>query len=471
VTLFKLKVKKISGWVRIGFFSAGLLLTMSLSAHDSEDNKNVKIENGLKLKSAILAAQSQDSWLKGSWHKEISLLDLSKVEGALPDPQVTIGIANLAVDSFDFNQEGMTQLRIGASQMFPRGDTLELRQKKLEQKAAVHPLERLDRKAKVAVMVTDLWLDAFTAQESIKLIVSKRELFEQLGQVAEANYANAVGKVRQHNIIRAQLELTQLEDRLIQLKRKKDAAIQGLVRWIGHDASQSINEPLNNIYAILPTISPLKASLIEDVTVIDNHIAFEQVRTHPAILQFDQQLQIADTDIALQKQRSKTQWGISSAYGHRADAKHGDSRSDLISVGVMFDLPLFSSDIQSKAISAAKSGKESIQTAKWDFVREFIGQFRSIQSSLRHVEARQSLFNGILLPQMHDQADASLSAYTNDDGEFSEVVRARIAELNAAINALSINTEKQKLMMRRNYFLMSHPNSLIDQISQIGALK
>jgi hypothetical protein len=504
----------LTSWLIYG--SACMITLTAHAAHENNDNQNSKLQGGLELKQAIIAAQSQDPWLSGSAHNESSLLDLSKVEGSLPDPQISIGLANLAVDSLDFNQEGMTQLRIGASQMFPRGDTLKLRQKKLVQKAAIHPLERLDRRAKVGIIVTDLWLDAYTAQESIKLIESKRELFEQLSQIAETNYANAIGKVRQHNIIRAQLELTQLEDRLLQLKRKRDIALEGLARWVGNafqqkytksnakhtnsqsnpslknknildisvtDASQSskqsvkrepvynepvYNEPVKRVYANLPAILPLKAAPNSENTDVDNQLIFEQVQNHPAIIKFDQQLAIAKTDIALQKQRNKTQWGISSAYGYRADAANGDNRSDLISVGVMFDVPLFSNDVQSSAISSAKSGQESLKTAKWEFVREFIGQFRSVQASLKRVEERQRLFNTILLPQMHDQADASLSAYTNDDGDFSEVVRARIAELNASINALSIDTEKQKLIMKLNYFLMSHPNILVDQITQTG---
>ena len=54
---------------------------------------------------------------------------------------------------------------------------------------------------------------------------------------------------------------------------------------------------------------------------------------------------------------------------------------------------------------------------------------------------------------MDEQAEASLNAYTNDNGDFSEVVRARIAELNARIEALNINVDIQKSISKINYFL------------------
>jgi hypothetical protein len=56
---------------------------------------------------------------------------------------------------------------------------------------------------------------------------------------------------------------------------------------------------------------------------------------------------------------------------------------------------------------------------------------------------------------MNDQAEASLNAYTNDDGDFAEVVRARIAELNANIDYLNINVDRLKTIAALNYFSSS----------------
>ena len=54
---------------------------------------------------------------------------------------------------------------------------------------------------------------------------------------------------------------------------------------------------------------------------------------------------------------------------------------------------------------------------------------------------------------MHQQAEASLTAYTNDDGDFAEVVRARISQLNAQIDSLEIDVERQKTIASLNYYL------------------
>ena len=62
---------------------------------------------------------------------------------------------------------------------------------------------------------------------------------------------------------------------------------------------------------------------------------------------------------------------------------------------------------------------------------------------------------------MHNQAEASLIAYTNDDGDFAEVIRSRIAVLNASIDSLSIDVERQKNIVQLNYFFMKNTNQII----------
>ena len=82
------------------------------------------------------------------------------------------------------------------------------------------------------VGVSQLWLKTYLAQESIALIEKDRPLFEQLADVAEAGYSSTLGRIRQHDIIRAQLELTRLDDRLTVLRQKQETFIEKLSEWL-----------------------------------------------------------------------------------------------------------------------------------------------------------------------------------------------------------------------------------------------
>ena len=57
------------------------------------------------------------------------------------------------------------------------------------------------------------------------------------------------------------------------------------------------------------------------------------------------------------------------------------------------------------------------------------------------------------MPQVHDQADAILASYRSDGGDFAEVVRAHIAELNTRVMALQLKVERKKTLAKMQYFL------------------
>lgn len=109
---------------------------------------------GLSLEQAIAVAQANDPWIRGSLHQQSALASERISAGALPDPMITAGFANLPTDSFHFDQEAMTQFKVGISQRIPRGDSRELRQLELRSLEAQHPLRRADRRARVATEVS-----------------------------------------------------------------------------------------------------------------------------------------------------------------------------------------------------------------------------------------------------------------------------------------------------------------------------
>ena len=130
----------------------------------------------------------------------------------------------------------------------------------------------------------------------------------------------------------------------------------------------------------------------------------------------------------------------------------GNDRADFFSMGVAFDLPLFTSKRQDQQVQSAAAQSESVRTERALILRRMVAEFDSQRSRLLRLEQRRELYRTRLLEEIHEQAEASLTAYTNDDGDFAEVVRARIAELNARIDALNIDVDRLKIIAKINYF-------------------
>ena len=59
----------------------------------------------LTLEQAVALARSQAPWLRGSHYREQAMQAESVAAGALPDPVLSLGLANLPADRFSFGRE------------------------------------------------------------------------------------------------------------------------------------------------------------------------------------------------------------------------------------------------------------------------------------------------------------------------------------------------------------------------------
>ena len=432
----------------------------------------------LSFESAIKTAQKNDPWLTGNVHKQKAIELMSQAANTLPDPMVSISLANLPVNGFDFAQEGMTQAKFGIAQLFPRGDSLAIKSGQLKTQSEALPFQRANRQAQVGVTVGSLWLDVYRVQQSIALIEKNRSLFEQLAEVAQVSYSSALGKTRQQDIVRSQLELTRLDDRLNVLAQQENRYQGMLSQWLSQFSSvessmgsaiSASDFSIHNIitHPKLPEIELINADLVWQQQWLKPMALLPYFSYHPAVLAVEKKIAATSAGISLAEQKYKAQWGVNASYGYRADDAMGSSRADLFSVGVTFDLPLFTENKQDKERESAIYESESIKTEKILLLRELMASYASAKGQLVSLKQRQDLYKNKLLPQVHDQAQASLSAYTNDDGDFSEVVRSRIAVLNSEIDELTLNVEEQKIRLELNYLFIGNLNTAISRSSKI----
>ena len=82
----------------------------------------------LSLVQAEKIASEADPQVAASQARALALSESAVADGQLPDPKLRFGVYNLPTDTFDFDQEPTTQLRLGIQQAFPRGDTIKYQQ-------------------------------------------------------------------------------------------------------------------------------------------------------------------------------------------------------------------------------------------------------------------------------------------------------------------------------------------------------
>ncbi len=439
---------------------AGSLVVQSslLSAQSSID----ETQNELTLQKAIKIALNNDDWLIKSELTQTRFKVLSEGASALPDPTFSIGMLNMPTNSFAFDQEPMTQLKVGATQMFPRGDSLALEEKKLALKATEQPHLRDDRRLKVTRQITHFWLDAYEASASYQLVNDARPLFDKLGDIVSASYASSMGKANQQDIIRAELELIRLNDRLVSLDSRKRVALSTLSKFLFSTNNEVKRNSYNNQTSLpkrLPNIDESRIDTMATINRYDEQMLYQFIATHPLIDATQQRILAAKTDIELAKQAFKPQYSVNASYALRDDAQNGESRSDFISVGASVSVPLFSKTRQDANLAGAKLMTEAIRTEKRLIVRELMSGLSSAYQDYLGLSERFDIYQRTILPQMKQQSEAALNAYTNDTGDFAEVVRAKIAELDSQLTLLNIEVSKRKALSNIDYFSATHENT------------
>jgi len=429
-----------------------LLMTVPLIFSSGVHANSPKIKlKPLSLEQAVKQAQTLDPWLTGNIHQQQALEALSIAANTLPDPKVSIGIANIAADSFSFSQEPMTQFQVGISQLFPRGDTLALMNQQLKTQSMQYPYLRQDRQAQVAVTVGTLWLNAYQMQQSIALIEQNKSLFTQLIDVAEARYSSTIGQAQQQDIVRAELELSRIDDKLAQFNQLKNSYLGQLDQWLTSTNASEFNRQNIKLSSKLPEIELQQKTLIMTPAHDANTVLLGYFSEHPSVIALDNKIKATAFDKALAKQKYQPEWGVNASYGYRGDDAFNNSRADLFSLGITFDVPLFTENKQDQELKAAVSKTEAVKTEKQLRLRQLLGSFSATKGRLLQLIKRKALYQDKLLPQFHQQADIALNAYTNDTGDFGDIVRARIDELNAATDFIAITVEQQKLHLALNY--------------------
>ena len=422
----------------------------------------VPLGQALSLRKAIEIAQENDDWLVKSRLLEQGLMALSQGARALPDPTFSVSMLNLPTDSFAFNQEPMTQFSVGASQMFPRGDTLALQQKQFQTKAAEQPFQRINRRQQVALQVSMLWLDAYKASISYSLIKQSEPLFDKLSEIVSASYVSTKGPTNQQDVMRAQLELVRLQDRLVSLETDKRVAISKLSQYL---FAQSFS---NKAYAhgfvemqlpnALATLTPHNQQVLSVLENASNQDLFAMLAKHPSISAIEQRIIASNIDVDIAKQAYKPQYGVNTSYAVRNDAPAdmgGGNRADFFSVGVNVSFPLFSKARQGALVSNNTKMAEALETEKRLSLKELLAGVKGAYEQFDGAYKRADIYKSQILPQLLQLANAELSAYTNDTGNFVDVVSARIAALDAKVTLVNIDVQQRKALAYIQYYLLN----------------
>ncbi len=343
---------------------------------------------------------------------------------ALPEPQLRLGLNNYPIESGDFSTEGMTNASVGLRQAFPPGKTRQFEREQFEWRARAAEESAVTRADQVRRVARDAWLSIYYWQHAALQVRATRPFFEDLVTVTQSLYA--VGRRNQQDVLRAELELSRLEDRLIDIEREEAMARARLAEWLGDAANRPVATEMP-AWDSVPAIEDLIARLDD----------------HPTLRAANADLEARQVAVSLATERKKPGWALDVGYAYReGELSPGQARSDFVTVGVTMSLPFTRSRSVDGNLTAALRERSA---AELDRDRER----RALESSLRAEHARYTelsrridLFEDRILAQVRAHAAAALDAYRSDTADFADVMRAYIDDLDTRTEFLRLSTER-----------------------------
>lgn len=381
-------------------------------------------DRSLALDEAVqIAVNADDPALLRFGARAGALEESAIADAQLPDPEISGALANVPVDSFSFDQHNMTQIKVGLRQEFPAGRTLKIRGQRRRAEAETEWARQRLAIREIALDTRIAWLDIFFHQRAVWILqVSRKAVSDQINSLT-AQYAT--GRMHAQDMLRAELELSLIDDRLAEHRRLTEIAQSTLARYIGGAAFRRLPEQLPELPE--PSeLATLQSRLID----------------HPAVQIEDSQIRTADLGVELAEQAYKPTFALEGGYGLRTD------QTDFASVGVTLSLPIFTDKRQDRRRAAAVRQRGAEQFDRDTRLLELKRRLEQTWASWQRLNERISLYQEALGERARQTAEVSVTAFANNQTDFAELIRSRLAELDIQIKRVELETEAAKTWAR-----------------------
>ncbi|MDE2999977.1 MAG: TolC family protein [Gemmatimonadota bacterium] len=377
----------------------------------------------------IDSALARNSGLKVLEHRLAAFEARVPLAGALEDPMLGLDLRNLPTNSFDFNSTHMSGKQLTVSQRIPLPGLLRAKEQAAEFAAGAAREVLADRTGTIVNLVKQGYYSLAFLDRAIEVTERNRALLRDLVRIAEKKYV--VGRGLQQDVLKAQVSLSELRDRLIGLNTDRRLAEARLNRVL--------NRPMETA-----------VSATGEVTATPFDLSAEDVRRmalahRPLLKEIGHTVSrwVAAEQAARRSGRPELTFRL--GYVQRAHVAPDPVRgSDFLSFGVSMNLPIFNGRKRDNQIAEARANIRMVEAQKEDVSREI--QFRVQEVCLevdRHWNEAE-LFRSAILPQAQQSLESAMAGYQVDKVDFLTLLNNQVSLLQFEIEYYRHVIEREK---------------------------
>jgi cobalt-zinc-cadmium efflux system outer membrane protein len=325
---------------------------------------------------------------------------------ALPDPQLSLGLMNLPVNSFSFRQEPMTGKLVSLMQMFPFPGKLSLAEDMAEDEAAAVKWQRDEVRLQVVQMVRRTYYDLYSVDRSLETVEKNRALMEEFVRVAETKYATGSGL--QQDVLRAQVELSKLDDDLIMWRERRRAVAARL--------NALLARPADSPFGTTPAELGLPDSEPSPLTP-------EEVETRrPLLLAWKERLAKSAAAVKLARRDEWPNFTLGASYTQRNNLSTGMVGHDFVSATISLNIPLYAKRKQSAKVAERELDRAAVAAEYANARAEVLAEVESLRAELERNRKRIELYQGGILVQARQSLESAEAGYEVGKVDFLTLV-------------------------------------------------
>lgn len=393
-------------------------------------------ENPLSLDEALAIAVMESPLLSAQRSAIAAATEGTYSARELPDPKLKFGIDNLPLDGpdkYNLTRDFMTMRRIGVAQEFVRSEKRDIKGRRAEHQLAREKAMLGDARASLRRDVATTWMERYYAEQMAKVVEAQHA--ETMLQREALQAGIAANRTTLSERIALETSLQMLLNRKLEFDKQAARAQALLARWLGDAAKRPLAPPPGAIRADTPASSSVPA----DTASHAPH--------HPHLQSLDRQVDIAQSEADLAKAATKPDWGLELSYAQR-----GPAYSNMLSLQISIDLPLFADRRQNRDALARTAQVEQARALREEALRQHLAEAAATQAEWQAAQARVQRFDDALLPLARDNVTIALAAYRGGLSSLAMVLEARRAELDLRLQKLQLLAELGRARAQLLYF-------------------
>jgi outer membrane protein TolC len=389
------------------YVCAPFVLALSVACLGQTELRSVSVPDSgvaavrLSIDDAIAAALESSPEIRAA----VRRLSLAQMKGvtarSLDDPMLMVRDWDTPLRKpWDLNQ---AQTMFMLQQSFQSKQKRDLRARLAEDNAGIAAIDLETLRQEVSAEVRKLCSDLMRNADETRLLERQKSLLREALAVALAQYS--IGKSPQADVLRAQMALTRLSERLIELEEERDSARAQLNALMGRPSGEAIE--IAGSYAVpatLPAIEELERTAIEH---------------RPELAALRAQVAKSRDEGKLTRLAMKPDVTVGLGYMLMPT---GSLARNAYMAELSMNLPWLNRERHEDEAKQADAATDVSQAELDARATTVFLEIRQAQIEVLAAEKRVKLYRDTLLPQAEASFKASTAAYQNNRAEFMSLI-------------------------------------------------